>query len=94
MRSMMTAAVVLGVVVAVLAGALLGGRTDGDAATQWEGMAAVGFLAAIVDGPFWIAQGVCTLIATLDGATWWLWAWFFAAPAVGVGIRGLLPSKA
>lgn len=85
----MTAAIVLGVVVALLAGALLGGRTDGD----WEGVAAVGFLAAIVGGPFWIAQGVCTLIATLDGATWWLWAWFLATPAVGMGIRGLLPAR-
>jgi hypothetical protein len=83
---MMTAAIVLGVIVAVVAGCLL------DVSGDWEGTAALAFMFVIVGAPFWIAQGVCTLLATLDGATPWLWAWFLGAPVLGTAIRRSLSS--
>lgn len=83
----MTAAILLGAIVAVLAGCLL------DVGGDWEGTAATGFLLAIVGGPFWIAQFVYTLLATLDGATPWLWAWILGAPVLGTAVRQSLPSK-
>lgn len=84
----MYAAIVLGVIVAVVAGMLSGRERRGaDASMKWEGGVVLGFLFVIVGGPFWIAQGVCTLLATLDGATLWLWAWFLGAPLAGAGVR-------
>ncbi|BBY28512.1 hypothetical protein GCM10023114_19610 [Mycolicibacterium sediminis] len=89
---MTVAAIVLGVIVAAAGAVLLAGdRKGADPAIRWEGMAATGLMFAVVGGPFWIAQGVCTLLATLDGATWWLWAWWLVAPTAGMAVRRLLP---
>jgi hypothetical protein len=73
----------IAIVVAVLA---TGVRDSSDASMRWEAGVAVGFTAAIFLGPFWIAQAVFTVLATLDGsgvAPGWLWAWLFLAPVVG-----------
>jgi succinate-acetate transporter protein len=81
-------ALTLGVGIALTVAVLAGGVADStDASMRWEGGVAVGFTALIFLGPFWIAQAVLTVIATLhDGglAAGWLWAWLFLAPAVGV----------
>ncbi|MFH5229347.1 hypothetical protein [Antrihabitans spumae] len=56
-------------------------------ATGWEGGVAVGFAALLYIGPVWIAQLVLTVLATIDDAgiaAGWLWAWLFAAPAIGI----------
>jgi hypothetical protein len=81
-------ALVLGVGIALAVGAMATGVADSpDASMRWEGGVAVGFAGLILLGPFWIAQGVLTIIATVkDGgvAPGWLWAWLFLAPAIGV----------
>jgi O-antigen/teichoic acid export membrane protein len=62
-------------------------RDSSDDAMRWEAGVAVGFAALISLGPFWIAQAVLTVLATLDDvgiAAWWLWVWLFLAPALGV----------
>jgi uncharacterized membrane protein len=80
-------ALVLGVGIALAVGAMATGVADSpDASMRWEGGVAVGFAGLIMLGPFWIAQGVLTTIATFkDGgvAPGWLWAWLFLAPAIG-----------
>jgi hypothetical protein len=93
MPIMMTAAIVLGVLVAGIFGFALRGTGDADAATRWEGIAATGLFAVVLGGPVWIAQGVCTLLATLGDATPWLWAWFVGAPVLGMAVGQSLPSK-
>jgi uncharacterized membrane protein len=81
-------ALVLGVGIALAVGAMATGVADSpDASMRWEGGVAVGFAGLIMLGPFWIAQGVLTIIATFsDGGVspGWLWAWFFGAPAIGM----------
>ena len=81
-------ALALGLGIAIVVAALAAGvRDSSDASMRWEGGVAVGFTALIFLGPFWIAQAVFTVLATLDGsgvAPGWLWAWLFLAPAVGV----------
>ncbi|MBJ8339091.1 hypothetical protein JGU71_09355 [Antrihabitans sp. YC3-6] len=62
-------------------------RDEADASMRWEGGVAVGFAALLYIGPFWIAQLVLTVLATIDDsgiASGWLWAWLFAAPAIGI----------
>lgn len=73
----------IAIVVAVLATQV---RDSGDPSMRWEAGVAVGFGAIISLGPFWIAQAVLTVLATLDGSgvpPGWLWAWLFLAPAIG-----------
>jgi MFS family permease len=81
-------ALVLGLGIAVVVAVLAEGvRDNSDESMRWEGGVAVGFTAMIVLGPFWIAQAVLTILATIDDAgiaPWWLWAWLFLAPAVAV----------
>ena len=57
-----------------------------DDSMRWEGGVAAGFSALILLGPLWIAQAVCTVMATLDDrgvGAGWLWAWLFLAPVLG-----------
>lgn len=57
-----------------------------DPAMGWEARVAVGFAALGFVGPFWLAQGIVTLVATYaDGGVWpgWLWLWLIAAPLLG-----------
>jgi MFS family permease len=81
------AALVLGLGIAIVIAVLADGvRETPDESMRWEGGVAVGFTAMIFVGPFWIAQAVLTVLATVDGtgiAPGWLWAWLFLAPAVG-----------
>jgi MFS family permease len=80
-------ALALGLGIAIVVAALATGvRDSSDATMRWEGGVAVGFTAVIFLGPFWIAQAVFTVLATLDGsgvAPGWLWAWLFLAPGIG-----------
>jgi hypothetical protein len=80
-------ALVIGGGIALAVAALASGVRDStDESMRWEGGVAVGFAGLIFLGPFWIAQGVLTVIATVDDgglAPGWLWAWLFLAPAVG-----------
>ncbi|WP_354698249.1 hypothetical protein DSM112329_03915 [Paraconexibacter sp. AEG42_29] len=74
------------VLVAVLASQLDPPGRSSDPSMVWEAGVAVGFGAVVVAGPFWLAQGVLTLLAMLDdgGApAWGLWLWWFVAPVVG-----------
>lgn len=81
------AALLLGLIVVIglaLLTSPLAERTDD--AMLWEGRVAVGFTAVVFVGPFWLAQGIVTLIATLDDGgvgPGWLWGWFAAAPVLG-----------
>ena len=81
-------ALVLGLGIAIVVAVLAEGiRDTRDESMRWEGGVAVGFTAMIFLGPFWIAQAVLTVLATLDEAgiaSGWLWAWLFLAPAVGI----------
>jgi MFS family permease len=81
------AALVLGLGIAIVVAVLAEGvRNTRDESMRWEGGVAVGFTGMIFLGPFWIAQAVLTVLATMDGtgvAPGWLWAWLFLAPAVG-----------
>ena len=85
-------ALVLGAGIAIVVAVLAQGvREERDESMRWEGGVAVGFTALIVIGPFWIAQGVLTVLATFDDAgiaPGWLWAWLFLAPAVGISPLG------
>lgn len=85
-------ALVLGAGIAIVVAVLADGvREERDESMRWEGGVAVGFTALIVIGPFWIAQGVLTVLATFDDAgiaPGWLWAWLFLAPAVGISPIG------
>jgi uncharacterized membrane protein len=80
-------ALVLGVGIALAVGEMATSVADSpDDSMRWEGGVAVGFAGLIMLGPFLIAQGVLTIIATYsDGgvAPGWLWAWLFVAPAIG-----------
>lgn len=79
-------ALLLGLGIALVVAVLANGVAEAPDAERWEGGVAVGFTAVIVLGPFWIAQAVLTVLATInDGgiAPGWLWAWLFLAPAVG-----------
>jgi hypothetical protein len=79
-------ALLLGLVIlAGVAGAAASITGTTDDSMRWEGGVAVGFSALILLGPLWIAQAVCTVLATIDGShlRWWLWAWLFLAPALG-----------
>lgn len=67
-------------VVAGAATALVVAALRPDPSTDWEGRVAVGLLCVIVGGPFWVAQGVLTLL----GDTGWLWAWWLGAPVLGM----------
>lgn len=69
-------------VVAVVAARIMESSDD---SMRWEGGVAIGFSALIVLGPLWVAQAVCTVLATLNGSSvrWWLWAWLLLAPALG-----------
>jgi branched-subunit amino acid ABC-type transport system permease component len=92
------AALALGGLVAALAGVFLGRRPDTtDPDMKWEGIVAVGFGFVVIGGPLWIAQFVCTLVATLGVGPAWLWAWWLGAPLVGAAVGrvvGSLRSKA
>jgi hypothetical protein len=81
----------LGVVVAVIAALLAGGRdATPDPAMVWEARVATGFTAVVAGAPFWLAQLVLTLVATIhSGATGWLWAWWLAAPVLGMALGGV-----
>lgn len=80
-------ALLLGLGIAIVVAALATGiRDSSDESMRWEGGVAVGFTALIFLGPFWIAQAVFTVLATLDGSgvpPGWLWAWLFSAPLIG-----------
>jgi MFS family permease len=80
-------ALALGLGIAIVVAALAAGvRDSSDASMRWEAGVAVGFTAVIFLGPFWVAQAVFTVLATLDGsgvAPGWLWAWLFVAPGIG-----------
>jgi MFS family permease len=82
------AALVLGFGIAIVVAVLAEGvRNTRDESMRWEGGVAVGFTGMIFLGPFWIAQAVLTVLATMDGtgvAPGWLWAWLFLAPVLGV----------
>jgi hypothetical protein len=84
-------AIGLGVVVLAVFGFLYGGsKSQADPSMEWEAKAAGGFAAVVVGGPFWLAQLVLTLVATVhSGATGWLWLWWVAAPVVGAVLGGL-----
>jgi hypothetical protein len=81
-------ALVLGAIVAVMLALFAGsGAKPADASMVWEGRVAVGFTSLLVIGPFWLSQGAVTIAATsADGGLGpaWLWAWFIAAPPLGL----------
>ena len=90
-------ALLLSLVIAVVVSVLATGIADAPVAERWEGGVAVGLTAMIVLGPFWIAQAVLTVLATLDDAgiaACWLWAWLFLAPVFGASapVRALVRS--
>lgn len=93
MRPIDVIALVLGTVIALVVAVLAAGVVDsGDKSMRWEAGVAVGFTGFIVIGPFWIAQGVLTIMATVDDggvSAAWLWAWLFLAPAIGVSPPGV-----
>jgi hypothetical protein len=81
------AALVLGIVMALVLAAVAGEVTGStDDSMRWEGGFALGLSALVVLGPLWLAQAACTVLSTIDDTgvpPWWLWAWLFAAPALG-----------
>ena len=91
-------ALLLGLGMAIAAALLARQVRDAEHSMRWEAGVAVGFTGLIALGPFWIAQAVLTVLATLDDAgigVGWLWAWLFLAPAIGIspaatGLVGLV----
>lgn len=81
-------ALALGAIVVVLLALLAGAQEERpDPAMKWEGRVALGFTGLLLTGPFWLAQGVVAIVATVaDGGLWpgWLWMWFVAAPLLGM----------
>ena len=59
-------ALLLGLAIAVGAAVLAQQVRDAEESMRWEAGFAVGFAALISLGPFWIAQAVLTVLATLD----------------------------
>lgn len=82
------AALVLGIVIALVVAAVAGEVTEStDDSMRWEGGFALGLSALVVLGPLWIAQAACTVLSTIDDTgvrSWWLWVWLFVAPALGL----------
>jgi hypothetical protein len=80
-------ALLLGLIVVVVLAALCSPLVEQpDPSMVWEGRIAVGFAAIGFAGPFWLAQGILTLVATFDddvARPGWLWAWFVVAPLAG-----------
>ncbi|MDP9167067.1 MAG: hypothetical protein M3O32_13540 [Actinomycetota bacterium] len=80
-------ALLLGLIVTAGLAYLISPLADqSDSAMVWEARVALGFPVLIVVGPFWLAQGIVTLVATLgDGSVQpgWPWTWFVLAPLLG-----------
>jgi hypothetical protein len=85
-------AIGLGVAVAAVAGLVAhGADAETDPSMVWEARVAAGFTALVAGAPFWLAQLVLTLVATIhSGATGWLWLWWVAAPALGAMLGAAL----
>jgi hypothetical protein len=81
----------IGALVAMVAGLLSrGSDASSDQAMVWEGRVALGFTALVAGAPFWLAQLVLTLVATVhSGATGWLWLWWVASPVLGAVLGGV-----
>jgi hypothetical protein len=80
-------ALLLGLVVVIGLAALVSPLAQQpDPTMVWEARVAVGFTALAFVGPFWLAQGIVTFVASsADGglSPVWLWVCWAAAPLVG-----------